>query len=89
MYPLAKKERGQDISTMLIFSNSVYLQNSGYQFSQFRHRTRGYDSRYEEKYINGVSFNEQVKGVFLTPLSVHSTTLLTVLYQLPQYPLRW
>lgn len=62
--PIGEEGTGQDISTMLIFSNDVYLQNSGYQFSQFRHRTRGYDSRYEEKYINGVSFNEQVRGVF-------------------------
>ncbi|MDO5036168.1 MAG: TonB-dependent receptor [Porphyromonas sp.] len=55
---------GQDVSTMIIFSNDIYLQKAGYQLSQFRHRPRGYDSRYEEKYINGVSFNEQVRGVF-------------------------
>lgn len=55
---------GQQISTMVIFSSDVYLKNSGYQFSQFRHRTRGYEGRFEEKYINGVSFNEQVRGVF-------------------------
>lgn len=54
----------QAVSTSVILSNDVFLKNAGYQFSQFRHRTRGYDSRYEQRYINGVSFNEQVRGVF-------------------------
>lgn len=54
----------QAVSTSVIVSNDIYLKNSGYQFSQFRHRTRGYDSRYEQRYINGISFNEQVRGVF-------------------------
>lgn len=54
----------QEVSTMMTFSNDVYLQNTGYQFSQFRHRTRGYDSKFEERYINGVNFNEAVRGVF-------------------------
>ncbi|MDN4754613.1 carboxypeptidase regulatory-like domain-containing protein [Porphyromonadaceae bacterium W3.11] len=54
----------QEISTMMTFSSDVYLQKSGYQLSQFRHRTRGYDSKYEERYINGVNFNEGVRGVF-------------------------
>lgn len=54
----------QDISTMLIFSNDVFLQSAGYQFSPFRFNPRGYDNRFEEKYINGVNFNDQVRGVF-------------------------
>lgn len=54
----------QDVSAMVIFSNDVFLKNAGYQFSQFRFRNRGYESRYEERYINGVSFNDQVRGVF-------------------------
>lgn len=49
---------------MVIFSNDIYLRNAGYRFSQFRFRIRGYESRYEERYINGVSFNDQVRGVF-------------------------
>ncbi len=55
---------GQSANTMVIFSNDIYLQNGGYQFSQFRHRNRGYDNTYEERYINGISFNEGVRGVF-------------------------
>lgn len=54
----------QDVSTMVIFSNDVFLDNAGYQFSSFRFKVRGYDSRYEEKFINGVNFNEQVRGRF-------------------------
>lgn len=54
----------QDVSTTVIFSNDVFLQNAGYQFSQFRYRLRGYQSRFEDKYINGVQFNDQIRGVF-------------------------
>lgn len=54
----------QDISSMVVFSNDIFLKNAGYQFSQFRYRIRGYESRLEERYINGVSFNDQIRGVF-------------------------
>lgn len=54
----------QDVSAMVIFSNDVFLKNAGYQFSQFRFRTRGYESSFEERYINGVHFNDQIRGVF-------------------------
>ncbi|MDO5664993.1 MAG: TonB-dependent receptor [Bacteroidia bacterium] len=54
----------QDVSTMVIFSNDVFLRSAGYQFSQFRYRLRGYESQFEDRYINGVNFNEQIRGVF-------------------------
>lgn len=54
----------QDISSMVIFSNDVFLKNAGYQFSQFNYRTRGYESRFEDRFINGVRFNDQIRGVF-------------------------
>lgn len=54
----------QDISSMVILSNDVYLNSVGYQLSPFRFKVRGYDSQYEQKFINGVSFNDQVRGVF-------------------------
>lgn len=54
----------QDVSAMVIFSNDIFLSNAGYQFSQFRYRVRGYESRFEERYINGVNFNDQVRGMF-------------------------
>lgn len=54
----------QEISSMVILSNDVYIDNVGYQLSPFRFKVRGYDSYYEQKYINGVSFNDQLRGVF-------------------------
>lgn len=54
----------QDISSMVILSNDVYLSSVGYQLSPFRFKVRGYDSHYEQKFINGVSFNDQIRGVF-------------------------
>ena len=53
---------GQSANTMVIFTNDVYLQKAGFQFSQFRHRNRGYDNTYEQRYINGINFNEGVRG---------------------------
>lgn len=54
----------QDVSPMVILSNDMYLNNIAYQLSPMRFRVRGYDSNYEQKYINGIAFNEQVRGVF-------------------------
>lgn len=54
----------QTISPTVILSNDPFLKSAGYQFSQFRFRNRGYDSRYEQRYINGVAFNDLVRGVF-------------------------
>ena len=54
----------QDVSTMVILSNDLYLNNVSYQLSPFRFKVRGYDNTYESKYINGVEFNDQYRGVF-------------------------
>ncbi len=54
----------QEISSMVILSNDVYLNQIGYQLSQFRFKVRGYESQYEQKFINGVRFNDQLRGVF-------------------------
>lgn len=54
----------QEISSTVILSNDVYLNRAAYQLSPARFRVRGYDSYYEQKYINGVSFNDQLRGVF-------------------------
>jgi len=54
----------QDISSMVILSNDVYLSTVGYQMSPFRFKVRGYDSQYEQTLINGIQFNDQVRGVF-------------------------
>ncbi|WP_343571184.1 TonB-dependent receptor [Sphingobacterium sp.] len=54
----------QNIAAKIILSNDVYVNKIGYQLSQFRFRLRGYNNRYEQKYINGVHFNDQLRGVF-------------------------
>ncbi|MDR0333085.1 MAG: carboxypeptidase-like regulatory domain-containing protein [Dysgonamonadaceae bacterium] len=54
----------QDVSSSVIFSNDVFLRNAGFQFSQFRYRVRGYENRFQEVSINGVNFNDQIRGVF-------------------------
>ena len=54
----------QDVSSTVILSNDVYLNRAAYQLSPTRFRVRGYKSYYEQKFINGVSFNDQLRGVF-------------------------
>lgn len=54
----------QTISPTVVLSNDLFLKTAGFRFSQFRYRNRGYDSRYEQRYINGVAFNDLVRGVF-------------------------
>lgn len=54
----------QEISSMIIMSNDVYLNKVGYQLSNFRFKVRGYDNIYQDRYINGVKFNDQNRGVF-------------------------
>lgn len=54
----------QDVSPMVILSNDMYLNNIAYQLSPMRFKVRGYDNNYEQKFINGVAFNDQIRGVF-------------------------
>ncbi|MEQ2518411.1 carboxypeptidase-like regulatory domain-containing protein [Bacteroides zhangwenhongii] len=54
----------QEISSKVILSNDVYLNKASYQLSPMRFRVRGYENIYEQRYINGVNFNDQLRGVF-------------------------
>lgn len=54
----------QEISSMVVISNDQYLRNIRYQLSSIRFKIRGYSNIYEQKYINGVNFNDQNRGVF-------------------------
>lgn len=54
----------QEISSMVVVSNDQYLSNVRYQLSPLRFKTRGYSNIYEQKHINGISFNDQNRGVF-------------------------
>lgn len=55
---------GQDVNTTVLVSHDVFLNRVSYQLSPARFRVRGYDNIYEQKYINGVAFNDQFRGVF-------------------------
>ncbi|MDR2005420.1 MAG: TonB-dependent receptor [Prevotella sp.] len=61
---LDDESSSQEISSMIILSNDVYLKKVGYQLSNLRFKVRGYDNNYQGKYINGVEFNDQYRGVF-------------------------
>lgn len=54
----------QDVSATVLLSNDVYLNKTAYQLSPARFSPRGYSSTQELKYINGVVFNDQNRGVF-------------------------
>lgn len=56
--------RGQQVNTDVVFSNDLFLKRAGFQFAQFAYKIRGYDNRYQQRYINGVPFNDLVRGVF-------------------------
>ena len=54
----------QDVNSTVILSNDVFLNRAAYQLSNARFSPRGYDNTKELKYINGVAFNDQNRGVF-------------------------
>lgn len=54
----------QSVSAMISANDDVYLSNVGYLFSAMRFRVRGYDSRYNNVYINGIRFNDVETGRF-------------------------
>lgn len=54
----------QDVSSTVILSNDVFLNRAAYQLSPARFSPRGYTGSQELKYINGVEFNDQNRGVF-------------------------
>lgn len=54
----------QDVSTTVILSNDVFLNRAAYQLSPTRFVPRGYDNTRSLKYINGIAFNDQNRGVF-------------------------
>lgn len=54
----------QEVSSAVLLSNDQYLSNVRYQLSPLRFKVRGYSNTYEQKYINGVLFNDQNRGVF-------------------------
>ncbi len=56
--------RGQSMSSNTSASTDVFNSNTGYAWSAVRYRQRGYEQKYEQTYINGLSFNSQERGNF-------------------------
>lgn len=57
-------DAAQSVQALVSSNNDVYLSNVGYLFSPMRFRVRGYDSQYNDMYINGVQFNDVETGRF-------------------------
>ena len=54
----------QSIAALTGASDDVYYIAANYDFQPMRFRIRGYDSKYTETYINGISFNDLARGRF-------------------------
>lgn len=63
---LLEDEEGsaQSIAALTGASDDVYYNAASYDFQPMRFRIRGYDSKYTEPYINGISFNDMARGRF-------------------------
>lgn len=54
----------QGISTIQGSSSDIFYNTAGFNFSVKRYRFRGYTDNWSTGYINGVEFNEPMRGVF-------------------------
>ena len=63
---LLEDEEGnsQAVGALTGASDNIYYQATSYDFSAMRFRFRGYDQEYSQTYINGVNFNEPIRGRF-------------------------
>ena len=66
---LLDSEDDSDFSSQNIISlgaggQDVYVSESAFKFGAVRFYIRGFDNEYNQTYINGVSFNDQIRGRF-------------------------
>ncbi|MDE6178070.1 MAG: carboxypeptidase-like regulatory domain-containing protein, partial [Duncaniella sp.] len=54
----------QAIAALTGASDNIYYNSASYDFQPMRFRVRGYDSKYTQTYINGISFNDLARGRF-------------------------
>ncbi len=52
----------QALPTSLSSSRDVFNRIAAYEFSEMRFNVRGYDSRYQDVYLNGIQFNDAITG---------------------------
>lgn len=55
---------GQSVGTIQGATDDIYYQTSNYDFSVARFRWRGYDNNWNAGYINGIYFNDAMRGRF-------------------------
>lgn len=53
-----------NILSLMTTSNDVYTTSTAFNFSAVNFRVRGYDNRYADMFINGVNFNDPIRGGF-------------------------
>ncbi|MCH5345962.1 MAG: TonB-dependent receptor [Muribaculaceae bacterium] len=63
---LLDEEEGnaQSIGALTGANDDIYYKATSYDFSAMRFRYRGYDSEYQNTYINGIDFNDLARGRF-------------------------
>lgn len=54
----------QSVGTIHGATDDIYYQASNFKFSTLRFRWRGYDQRWQAGYINGMNFNDAMRGRF-------------------------
>lgn len=54
----------QSVAALTTANNDIYLSNVGYLFSPMRFKVRGFDSKYNDVYMNGVLMNDAETGRF-------------------------
>jgi hypothetical protein len=54
----------QSISSLTGANDDIYYNTASYNFSPMYFNYRGYDSQYQSVYINGVKFNDLIRGRF-------------------------
>ena len=54
----------QSVSALIGASDDIYYNASNYDFNVMRFRYRGYNSEYQQTYVNGLQFNDLARGRF-------------------------
>lgn len=59
-----EESSGQSVAALTGANDNIYYNTASYNFGPMYFRFRGYDSMYQSVYINGVQFNDLVRGRF-------------------------
>lgn len=59
-----EEESSQSVAALNGANDDIYYSTASYNFSPMYFRYRGYDSQYQTVYINGMEFNDLIRGRF-------------------------